>query len=384
MSLFLPKSASALNQPWTVTWKPGVSLANFLALYDFDSHADANGDLAVSGATNITTTLDGPIQVAKFRNLTVNSTLGASQRCRGLFLAVAGNLNVGAAGVISMSALGAAGSSKWANKDIFVPQSITFTGKNTSYAQFLAWIRSTGYCIFDPNLYAAPLPGMGDVQCDWATWTPLGSVIISAAGCGAGVSSACTYSAGAGGAAGGAGAAGTNAPGGGGSGAFYTTSGGATSIGCSGPGRVWGGGPGGGGVVGPYVSSQASDIYGGPGGAGAGSNGGGGAGNPPGAGAGSGATGSTGTGGILITVVLGSVTLTAGHVISANGMAGGAAGLSGGGGSGGGKAALYYVGTLTGTPNVTATGGAGGTSAAAAGAGGAGATEVATLATKGW
>jgi hypothetical protein len=75
-------------------------------------------------------------------------------------------------------------------------------------------------------------------------------------------------------------------------------------------------------------------------------------------------------------LVRGNVTLTTGHLLSANGIAGGSGGAgSGGAGSGGGKVGLYYLGTLTGTPNLTATGGSGGLGTGAnGGVGGAGAT----------
>lgn len=378
MSIFLPKSASAVNQPWSYTWTPGASLANFFTLYNYHSLADASGNATISVAASIATALDGPIQVARFASLTVNAALTSSQRCRGL-MPICDTFAIGASGSISMTALGAAGSSKWANKDIFVPQSITFTGKNTSYAQFLAWIKSTGYCIFDPTLYAAPLPGMGDVQCDWATWTPYGSTMVSAATVGAGLGIGCGYSTGAGVGPGTAGGAGTNAPGGGGGGAYYFSVAGALAVSRSGPGTPWGGGPGSGGASGTSVASGPADLLGGPGGAAGGANAGGGAGNPGGAATGSGTTGQ-GTGGILLVIARLTASLTAGHVIAANGIAGGTGASAGGGGSGGGKAGLYSL-SVTGTPNLTATGGPAGTNA---GAGGAGSTESKTFATMGW
>ncbi len=367
MSLFLQKPTAKENQQWSFTWTPGAALANFFALYNFDSHADANGDFTTTGATSIATTLDGPIQVARFRGLTVNHALTPSQRCRGL-MPIADTLAVGAAGAISMTGMGAAGSSKWAyNRDIFVPQSITFTGKNTSWAQFLAWIRQTGYCIFDPNMYANPLPGMGDVQCDWATWTPYGTTIIPVSGCGAHVMSPASV-----------GIAGTS--GGTGSGGC----GGLNPISTTGAGRPWGGG---GGSAGANGSGQASpDDWGGVGGTAYASGMAGGAGNPGGAGGGGGATaGTSGTGGILLVLARVSATLTGGHGFYANGSTGGnGSGQCGGGGSGGGSANLLCIATPTGTPNLTATGGAGGTGTSAGYAGGAGSTRSTTFAAMGW
>lgn len=383
---------------WTWTWTPGNNLENFFALYDYHALADASGDFTATGATSIATTLDGPIQVAKFRGLTVNHALTASQRCRGL-MPIADTLSMGASGSISMAGMGAAGHKGWAiGKDIFVPASITFTGKNTSLKQFLDWIRSTGYCIFDPSLYACPPPGMGDVTCDWATWVPYGGTIISAAGCGAGAAGQALNYGYTSTVVGLDGSAGTTAPGGGGSGgvgSYGSTS--AAATGKGGKATPWGGGPGSAatasgtnGATGP--SGVPGDDYGGPGGSSPSgwSNGGGGAGNPGGSGAGTGSVGGTGTGGVLLVIVKGAVSLTAGHAFTANGMPGGAGGASsgsGGGGSGGGKCGVYYLGALTGSFNQTATGGAAGTGQSGGsngGAGGAGHAENKTFAVMGW
>ena len=371
-------SRLSTKQSWTATWTPGVNLTNLFALYD------SLGDVTINTPTSVPTTLDGPIQMARYGALTVNAAMTAAQRCRGLML-LADSLIMGAAGSISMTARGAAGAKNWAvGKDIFVPQSITFTGKNTSYADFLKWIRTTGYCIFDPSLYACPPPGMGDVQCDWATWAPFDSTIISAAGCGSPVlmngyqGSAST------------GGAGSNAPGAGGGGG----QGPGSNTYQSGRGRVWGGGCGSGGSSGTGLDAT-SDQYGGIGGSGTsgnGNTGGGGAGNPGGSGY---AQGAAGTGGVLIVICRGSVTLATGHVLSATGSAGGASvggsqAACGGGGSGGGLVALFYGGSMTGTPNLSAAGGAGGPASGAqsynlyGGAGGAGTTRAATFAAIGW
>ena len=368
-------SKLSVKQPWTAVWTPGVNLANFFALYD------SKGDVTISVATSIPTTLDGPIQVARYGALTVNAAVTVSQRCRGLIV-LSESLSVGAAGSISMTARGAAGASNWAvDKDIFVPQAITFSGKNTSYADFLKWIRTTGYCIFDPSLYACPSTGLGDVTCDWATWTPYGSTIISAAGCGVGAVGKYIG-------AGNAGGAGSQGPGGGGSGGNYNA--GYSISGAK--GRPWGGGSGSaGGNITPQVPP---DYYGGPGGNSAVSSsvsGGGGAGNPGGAGVSGGSSGADGTGGVLLVICRGNVSLTTGHTFVSHGSNGGAAtGQAyncGGAASGAGFLGLYYAGALTGTPSMTANGGTGGIGTATAyngGAGGAGKTEAKPFATMGW
>ena len=345
-------SKLSAKQPWTAVWTPGVNLVNFYNLYD------SKGDVTISTATSIPTTLDGPIQVARYGALTVNAALSASQRCRGL-MPLCDSLSVGAAGSISMTARGAAGSKNWAvDRDIFVPQSITFTGRNTSYADFLKWIRQTGYCIFDPTLYACPLPGMGDVTCDWATWTPYGSTIISAAGCGIG--GAYSYAAVTGSYQGASGTAGVSgAPGGGGAGRYNGPSSAAVNGGGA-NGHRWGGGAGGGGS---YNSSSAALTR---------------SAHPDGGIAGVGASAGDGGlgGGILIVIALGSVSLTGGHALTANGLAGTTVNSTEGGGGGGGSVAMIYGGSLTGTPNLTASGGTPN--------GGAGSTQAKTFAYMGW
>lgn len=368
-------SRLSAKQPWTATWVPGTNLVYFFNLYNF------LGDATISTATSVQTTLDGPIQVARYGALTVNVALTASQRCRGLIL-LADNQFMAAAGRIGMDARGAAGAKNWAvDKDIFVPQSITFTGKNTSYADFLKWIRQTGYCIFDPSMYACPPPGMGDVQCDWATWTPFGSTIISAAGCGA--RKACSTDAGQ------VGNAGVSAPGGGGTAGYGSA--------WSAPGRTWGGGPGGGCIL-PTQSDFAliADQYGGQGGTGyiTGTNacGAGGAGNPGGPGNTQGAyigqRGEDGTGGILIAICRGGLTLTAGHSFTANGSKGGSAtsynNNGGGGGSGGGFVGVFYGSKNATAVSMAANGGDGGNGDRAGGAGGAGSTRYGAISGMGW
>jgi hypothetical protein len=345
--------------PWQMPFNPGLglnstqSLSNLFALYNY---WQGQQSLTISSATNLPTVQDGPIQVFKVGALTVNAALGFSNRCRGGIL-LCDSLTMGASGIITAPG-GAAGSSKWLNQDILIPNNAVFTGKNTSWAQFQAWIAANGFFLFDPTLLALGYPGMGDIQANPTAWPGNGTAIISAAGCGA------------------PGAAGANgAPGGGGVGNVVQGSGGYGTSGAAGaPGRVWGGGPGSGGA---YQSTTSyltpTDQYGGPGGPGAG-GGTGGAGNPAGAGGG----GGNGTGGVLFIICRGNVSLTSGHLLSANG-----ASVSGGSGSGGGSGAgsisLFYLGTLTGTPNLTATGGGGGSPT-----GGAGSTQVKTFSAMGY
>lgn len=382
MSLFLQKSDQSTTQPWTYIWTPGINLANFFALYDSLGTKDR-------AAYSVSTTLDGPIQVERYGALTVSGLMTASQRCRGLIV-LADSLSVGASGVISMTARGARGAVNWAvGRDIFVPASITFTGQNTSLAQFLAWIRRTGYCIFDPSMYACPPPGMGDVTCNWATWTPYGQTLIkSEVGNGLGAAGNGAFNT----ATGATGGTGSNGPGGGGGGGAMTTY--VTSM-PGGPGNPWGGGAAGGGsnALDVKLPGKVVDQYGGKGGDAdhTGGNSGGGAGNPGGIGYGTGSAGSSGTGGVLFVFVAGGVTLSGGTPFESKGSQGGAAGAtvsSSGSGSGGGKIAVIHKNAMTGTFTTSVAGGLAGTGGSngvyTGGPGGAGHAEEKPFSTMGW
>ena len=140
-------------------------------------------------------------------------------------------------------------------------------------------------------------------------------------------------------------------------------------------GTAYSGGPGGGSTS--YNAGSTNGTAGGANGGAGGASGlsdgsyhaGGGAGNPGGVGTDSGANnGLDGTGGTLILIVGGNLTLGGSSVISANGSAGGsclqASGYRlGGGGSGAGRVIILYAGTLSNSGSIVATGGAGGTGA---------------------
>lgn len=368
----MPKSAfdyqtdQSSGGAWTMPWSPGAGLSSLFALYP------SKGDVTISGATSLPTMLDGPIQVARYGALTVNAALTVSNRCRGLVI-LADSLSMGASGVISMTARGAAGSPKWASQDIGVPTGMVLSGKNTGLKAFLDWLAYTGYCIFDPSLFAAPVAGMGDVQADWASWPTKMSPIVSVAGC-----AACKTQAQTSPGVGVTGNAGSNGgTGGGGLGGWFAQGPALPAPGM--PGRVWGGGPGSNGIN--DTQTLPADPWGGQGGKGTtAASSGGGAGNP----SGNNVSTSNGTGGLLLAIIRNNVLLTAGHKLEANGMPGESA-VMGGGGSGAGSAGLFYGGTLTGTPNLVAIGGtAGGGSTAAGGAGGAGSTQSKTFTQMGW
>lgn len=167
--------------------------------------------------------------------------------------------------------------------------------------------------------------------------------------------------------AGNSGTNGTNGgSGGGGSGANV----GGTS-GRGGTGTAFSGGSGGGGEqYWPAGIGQDAEENGGKGGIGGGNTGGGGgAGNPGGSSnINPGGIGSSGTGGVLIVIIMG--TLSGSGSIVANGSNGGNAAYAGGGSGGGSVTILrkYDISTITPTAN----GGAGGTGTRTGGNGGAG------------
>ena len=124
---------------------------------------------------------------------------------------------------------------------------------------------------------------------------------------------------------------------------------------------TWSGGSGSGGNAGSQsISTAQGSDSGGPGSNSFGAYDGGGAGNPGGLGNSPGSPGSDGTGGVIILVVKGNLTIGSTSTISANGSSGGASGYAGGGGSGGGSINILYGGSYTNSGTITASVGAGG------------------------
>lgn len=332
-------------------WAPGTNMSGLFNLYPSLGDVTLTADLA--------TTLDGPMQVFRFGALTINTSRTVTNRCRGAVI-LCDSLTMGATGYLSMTGKGAAGSPKWVNQDIIVPSSALFSGRYADKAAFFSYLAATGYFAFDPTLMACPPPGMGDTIADYTSWPGRGTSIISAAGCGAGTSYVyaghfvddTSYSE-----PGYAGNAGSFAPGGGGGGGFSVTQAGSYSGAYGGQGGaacVWSGGDCGiGSSATNYISKAGANAL----------NFGAGYGAP---------------GGVLIIIVRNNVTLTSGHVISANGVI---YPVSYCGGPGGGFAGLFYGGTLTGTPSIVASAAA---TAGGGGNGGQGAVRVASFATMGW
>lgn len=284
----------------------------------------------ISANTEIPSTLDGPTVVQRYRNLTINGgcTLTTQYRCCGLALVVDGDLTV--SGSISMTARGA---NFIPNGDHLIKNTL-LPGNDVVYeidipataneiADFLKKEKGRYHsldelpAIYKPTLYARVPSGNIYFPSD------LGSVpAIGGAGGAAVYSNMNGYN----------GTAGTNRGcGGGGSGGRYNKG----TSGAGGAGTCYSGGSGGGGCT-DYGTAGTGSSYGGAGGAGL--IAGGGAGNPGGTGA---STGGTGTGGLLIIVCTGKVTINTGGSITSGGVAGGG-GTAGGGGSGGGSINIFY------------------------------------------
>lgn len=144
--------------------------------------------------------------------------------------------------------------------------------------------------------------------------------------------------------------------GGGGSGAKGTDDNNYAGAGAD--GTSFSGGPGGGSARGGYPAyAQDGGPRGGPGGDSAGASSSAGSGNPGGVGVTK--NGLDGTGGILILVVQGNVTIGSNGIIRANGTEGGgeAGAMVGGGGTGGGSITLCHAGTYTNNGTLQANGG---------------------------
>ncbi len=329
----------------------------------------SRGDTTISGATNIATIQDGPIQVVRYGALTVNALLSVTNRCRGLIV-LCDSLNIGAAGSISMTGRGAKGHAGWIVDDLTIPASVLLTGRYASPQSVLDVIAQNGWFVGDPNLWAFPPADLAALGVK-ATITAGTVALVTAAGCGTAAYGVAVAQDG----NGTTGNAGSNAPGGGGTGGRYN--GGSLSyVACSSAGYPWGGGAGSAGGSGGSVSpTSAGADYCGKGGAGAGA----GAGNPAGDGS------ASGVGGDLFIICRGNATIASGGIIQADGMPSlsFSYGVSGGG-SGAGRACAICGGTLSNAGTIRANGGAYAAGTYHGGAGGAGAADTKTFAQMGW
>jgi hypothetical protein len=332
----------------------------------------SDGALNTTKNESFDSTLDGEIVVKQFTNLTINAghTVTTSNRCRGLVIYVNGDCTIN--GTLSMTARGASVN----------PVAIPDTGIR------IVRIKSDGP---GQSLAASELGGTGTGEVGNA-WKNVEMLQRGAMGNGeiytiakvGGGGGAAIYRWDQGGVINGnPGLAKEHGTGGGGSGAVT----GGTS-GRGGAGTCYSGGAGGGGRAG----GNGSDGFAGPGSdyGGAGGYGshqphndiqwgscGGGAGNPGGAGAdggynGPGFPGGNGTGGLLVLLVKGNLTIGATGTVESRGSPGGS-GNRAGGSSGGGRILILHAGTYAAANQPTA---AGGPIVVNGGAGGAGSVTI--------
>ena len=311
-----------INTPYTGVYNGTSFLADSSAGASNYFGDGSDGALSTVGATNITSTLDGLAVIKNYTNLTINAghLMTVTNRCKGLFIYVSGDCIIN--GTLSMTARGASA-----------------VGADASFGKLVA---SSFWAQEKNPILSIPIPAIG-----------------AEGGIGGTVNGK-----------GGNGTAGVYGQfGGGGGGGHDQGTGGNGSTGTS-----FSGGSGGGG--GQYATGNNGAANGGAGGLavdGNGSGAGGGAGNPAGAGVSPGLVGTSGTGGLLILVVRGNLTIGASGIISSNGSNGGNA-HSPGGASGGGSVIVLYGGTLNNTGTIQASGGIGGSGGYNGGDGGAGST----------
>ena len=318
----------------------------------------ADGELSTTGNISFGSVQDGDVVVKQFNNLTINAghTVTTSNRCRGLVIYVNGDCTID--GTLSMTARGA-------NVNPTLADSIPETG--------IRLVRlKTGA---NETLTASDLggAGAGGVGAAWRAVEVLQTGVF-----GTGKVYTISREGGAGGSAnhsndwwdsqsgypGGASPDGTGGGGGGNAAGGWSGSGSA--------GTCYSGGSGGGAVRtnGYATSAGNAAAYGGAGGYGNWTSphdqGGGGAGNPGGSGN---QPGQSGTGGLLVLMVKGNLTIGASGQVVSRGSNGGSA-YQPGGGSGGGRILILHGGIYSAAVAPSANGGTGG------GAGGAGAVTI--------
>ncbi|MBN8460690.1 MAG: hypothetical protein J0M04_22905 [Verrucomicrobia bacterium] len=317
--------------------------------------SDGELDTAIAGSQNFGNTLDGPVVVKQFSSLRIRAghTVTTQSRCKGLVVYVNGDCTID--GTLSMTARGASVN----------PVAIPDTGIR------LVRIKSDGP---GQSLAASDLgsTGVGEVGDAWKSIELYqrgavgnGKIYTIAKTGGAGGAAISFYSQNYNGTLGNNGLSKQDGSGGGGSG---TATGGTSGRG--GAGTCYSGGAGGGGFSAGTdnggVAGSGSDT------GGAGGNGvqtpyngiqwasaGGGAGNLGGAGAngnGVGYKGADGTGGLLILLVKGNLTIGASGMIESRGSPGGDGGRAGGS-SGGGRILVLHGGTYSAANQPTAVGG---------------------------
>jgi len=316
----------------------------------------SDGVLSTSGNVNLTAVEDGDMVVKNYTSLTVNSghTMTTDNRCKGLLIYVQGDCTID--GTLTMSVRGAKVDPTVAGVSatgIRLPMVVSGGSDSLSAADFAG----CGAAIIATVANQSGISGNGTIF----------QITRAGAAGGAGGYAVNDSDTGDVGVAGGTG--GSGGGGGGGARGAGTSQGGAGAAGTCFSGGSAGGGTG-------NTTAGSGVVNGGAGGAGASideNSCGGGTGNPGGVGDGTpGPSGGVGTGGLLIIVVGGNITIGATGVILVNGTDGVYAYHATGGASGGGNILILHAGTYTNGGSVTADGGAGGMTNGGYGRGGAG------------
>jgi hypothetical protein len=317
-----------------------------LAANFFGSGAD--GAAVISSNTNLTVlnkigSYDGDMVVRQYSSLTINSgaTLTTDQPCRGLLIYVDGDCTIN--GTLSMDGRGA-----YANPTVSGASDANAVSANGLQIPF---ITSTGNQTLSAS--ATLFNGCGTtartVIANQKSISGNGTILTlvrQGADGGSGGGSGSGWKPGA---SGSNGSTGQSGGGGGGRGSYADPSGGGGTGGAGSYGSCFAGGSGGGDGQYSGQSGSSATAWAGPGGNAAATNGygaGGGIGNPSGSNAGGGAAPTTqpnGTGGLLILIVKGNITLGTNGRIVARGLAGAE---ENGGSSGGGNIIVAYGGDL--------------------------------------
>lgn len=350
----------------------------------------ADGNVTISSNTNLTSTTDGDMVVKNYQDLTINSsvTLGLSNRCRGALLYVKGNLVVN--GTISVTARGCKAN----------PADATTSGNTPVASGDGNAVPSTGIRIrrrksgqTSSNSDSTLFHGCGTAavtsEANQVVLVSNGQVFTIARTGASGATGQTITLSNLNGIAGSNGTTGQS--GGGGSGGLRADTFSA-STGAGGAGTCFSGGAASGAVstASSGITGTAGSSFGGAGGNaidGTLAEQSGGAGNPGGEWVGQSLPNykaTDGTGGLLIIIVRGSITIGASGIIEAKGSRGGGySGMNGqaGAGSGGGNIVILHAGSVSNSGTITASGGLGGLFSAgnSGGAGGAGSIQGPTV-----
>ena len=320
----------------------------------------ADGAAVIATNTNLTVlnksgSYDGDMVVRNYSSLTINSgaTLTTDQPCRGMLIYVDGDCVIN--GSLSMTARGpaanptvsgASDANAVSANGLQIPFR-TLSG-NATLAASSALLNGAGNAARSAIANHASISGNGTII----------TLIRQGANGGAGGPSGYRQRPGGNGTSG---SIGQTGGGGGASGGYSDNTGFGGTGGAGSYGSCFGGGSGGGGGHYSGVNGSNATIWGGKGGnaatGGYGSVGG--AGNPGGDAGGSGgaAVGKNGTGGLIILIVKGNLTIGSGAFIEARGVTADNNSAGSGASSGGGNIVVAYKGTYSNSGSVTADGG---------------------------